>query len=464
MTTSTWRTAALLPAVLLPAALLLSACGSVVAGGSGSDLPVLHIGARQAALGDAGNAVGGSGAPDDPYPLVGTLPTGPASAPVHRYGTSPVPDAAVTALAASLGLSGSAERRAHGVVIESRSGALRVRDGGAWSYARTDEPCAGVTVDVDAADPWGTTVSCGVGPGEPSRAPVGDPRATAAPVLAAAGAGGLPARVDTAVGSATVTVEPKVGGAVTSGIATSVAVDADGVTSAYGVLGAPAEGPVYPLISAARALEVLRAMPRPELAIACTVGEICPGFGPQKVTGAALGLVAAYDGGEQVLVPAWFFTVAGSTVPVTLVAVADRYLADPDPVGGSGSGGGSVGGSSGSAIPPGEPATPQPAPTASDLPLPIGEPTAYRVESYSVSTDGRTLTLRTQGGVCTDYAGAADEAADVVKATITGTPNQESGQVCPAIAKAIEVQVALRTALGDRRVVDPEGAPVPLRP
>ncbi len=460
MTTRTVRAAGLLPA-LLGGALLLSACGNVVPGsGSGGDLPVLAIGSRPSAAAGSGPA-----APDDPYPLVGTLPSGPTQAPVLRYGTAAVPAGEVTRLAAALGLSGSVARHAHGVVVAASAGELRVRDGGSWSYTRTDDLCPGQRVDVDADDPMSVAVGCAVGPDTPgatATAPT-DPRATAAPVLAAAGAGEQPARVDAYGDAAAVSVDPVVGGARTSGITTSVVVDARGVRSAYGVLGQPTEGPAYPLISATDALAALRMQPRPELAIACPVGARCPGVGPQRITGAELGLTSAWDGAEEVLVPAWFFAVDGSTLPVTIVAVADRYLADPAPSGGSG--GATSGGSSGSAVPPGEPASPVPAPTASDLPLPVppgGTPVSYRVTSYTPSADGTSLVLRTEGGVCTDYAGSVAETTGSVTVTITGTPNKPSDVACPAIAKVVEVTVALHAPLDGRTVVDARaGEPVP---
>jgi hypothetical protein len=448
MTTSTARSAALIPAVVV-GALLLAACGSVTAGGSGGsggDLPVLRIGTRAVAAG------GGPAAPDDPYPLVGTLPTGPASAPVHRFGTAAVPAADVTRLAVALGLSGSVARHAHGAVVVSPDGELRVRDGGTWSFSRHDELCPGQQVDVDFADLLGATATCAVGPDSAAtrgKAPT-DPRATAAPVLDVAGVGSTTATVQAYADEATVSVEPVVGGAATVGLTTAVVVDAQGVRSAYGVLGEPSEGPAYPLISATQGLDQLRAAPRPEIAISCPVGSTCPGVGPQRITGASLGLMVAWDGGEQVLVPAWFYAVDGSTQPLTVIAVADRYLADPVPVA-TGGGSGSSGGSSGSAVPPGEPGGP---PTASDLPLPIGSPTPYQVTSYSVSADGSTLTLRTEGGVCTDYSGAAVETRQSVTVSITGAWNKASDVACPAIAKVVEVTVALRTPLADRTVVD----------
>lgn len=457
MTTSTIRAALLAPAALATA-LLLAACGNQVAGGSGTDLPVLHIGARAATFGDTG-----SGAPDDPYPLVGTLPTGPSTAAVLRYGSAPVPAATVTRLAAALGLSGSATRHAHGVVVDSRAGTLNVRDGGQWSFWRTDDLCPSQRVDVDSADPDSLAVGCAVSPpGTATPAKPVDPRRTAEPVLAAAGVGTTTADVDDQGEVAVVSVDPVVASVPTTGIATAVLVDARGVRSAYGVLGEAAEGPAYPVITAAQALSVLRSQPRPELAIACAVGQTCPGVGPQKVTGATLGLMAASDSGERILVPAWLFAIEGSSVPAAVVAVVDRYLADPEPVDGGG-GSSSVPGSSGGAVPPSDPGTgPEPGPTASDLPLPVGSPTAYQVTSYAVSADGTTLTLRTEGGVCTDYAGAAVETARSVTVSIQGTWNQATDVACPAIAKVVEVPVALRTPLGGRTVVDERtGAAVP---
>jgi hypothetical protein len=78
----------------------------------------------------------------------------------------------------------------------------------------------------------------------------------------------------------------------------------------------------------------------------------CPTPEPQKVTGAVLGLQLEYDAtgsGSNILVPAWFFTVADSTYPTTAIAVDPSFLGDQavPPIGGasaiSGSGGASAG-------------------------------------------------------------------------------------------------------------------------
>jgi hypothetical protein len=96
----------------------------------------------------------------------------------------------------------------------------------------------------------------------------------------------------------------------------------------------------------------------------------CPTPQPQKVTGAVLGLQLEYDAtgtGSNILVPAWFFTVADSTYPTTVIAVDPSFLGEQTgpPVGeasaGSGSGfsAGSAG-SGGAAIPPLPPQPAQP--------------------------------------------------------------------------------------------------------
>jgi len=97
---------------------------------------------------------------------------------------------------------------------------------------------------------------------------------------------------------------------------------------------------------------------------------------PQKVTGAVIGLQVQYDasgatttadgstsGGSNILVPTWFFTVEGSTDPLTVIAVDPSFLGDQFPIppvgevsAGSSSGGfrGSGGGSA-IAVPPAPP-------------------------------------------------------------------------------------------------------------
>ncbi len=111
----------------------------------------------------------------------------------------------------------------------------------------------------------------------------------------------------------------------------------------------------------------------------------CPTPTPQKVTGAVIGLQVEYNasgatttadgstsGGTNILVPTWFFTVEGSTDPLTVIAVDPSFLGDQTipPVGGpvastsagfEGSGGGASANSGTVAVPPSGPVLP-PAP------------------------------------------------------------------------------------------------------
>ncbi|MDA8434724.1 MAG: hypothetical protein M0Z98_01910 [Actinomycetales bacterium] len=366
------------------AAVVLAACGSEVAGSASGDLPVLRIGTGSYA-GAAAVARGVAGSGQDPYPLEGTLPSGPASATILRYADSPVPAADVAALATALGVLGTPVRHAHGWEVTSRAGTVRVRDGGtAWSFARGTSQCPAYAVDIDNPNGAASAVGCAVlEPSTASRGVTTPPTVTdaaalaaARPVLAAAGLAAAPARVLPGTGPRTVVVDPVVDGAPTSGVRTAVEVGSTGVLGAIGVLAVPAPGPAYPVITAAAALDLLRARPQPEIAIACARDAVCPGLGPHVVTGATLGRTMAYDGDSVVLVPAWLFTIRGSDDPVAVVAVERRYLADAAPDGGatasavpgsSGVSSGSSGGPSGAPV-PAPPAGPAAAPSASDLP------------------------------------------------------------------------------------------------
>ena len=106
----------------------------------------------------------------------------------------------------------------------------------------------------------------------------------------------------------------------------------------------------------------------------------CPTPKPQKVTGAVIGLQLQYNatgattaadgstvGGSNILVPTWFFTVEGSTDPLTVIAVDPSFLGDQfpiPPVGGpvastsagfEGSGGGASANTGTVAVPPSGP-------------------------------------------------------------------------------------------------------------
>ena len=456
----------------LVAGLALSGCGTKVAGGSGAgasgDLPVLHVGQRLGAPDTVG-----SGRDTDPYPLVGTLPSGPSSAPVYRYADARTDESVAAALAAAFHVSGTPERHAHGWVVTAKDATVAVTDGDAtWSYSVALNGCLGMPVDVDNAPGTSSAVGCATEAVPPSSAPapnasggsggsaapadLSDARALAlaSPEIAALGLDAAAAHVQPGAGPVRwVTWDPSVGGVSTSGTGTTLVVDATGVVSGQGVRAEPTEGPAYPIISASAALDWLRAMPQPEIAIACAIGQTCPGVGPKKVTGATLGLTTAYDGSSRVLVPAWLFRIEGTDQPVPVVAVESAYLADPATAGGAssepGSSGGSAGGDPGTSFTPIPPGTPQPEPISGS-----GAGHSLTVLSVTLGKDGRTLVLHSQGGVCEDVAATVDETPAEVRVSLTATWNKGANVACPAIAKDISVPVTLTAPWNDRTIID----------
>ena len=245
------------------------------------------------------------------------------------------------------------------------------------------------------------------------------------------------------------TVDPVVAGLRTSGWSTTISVGAPGsVVSGSGWLGKPTEGPAYPLISAQAAFELLKDSPTPLVAIACPYGGHCPYPANRVVTGARLGLALEHDvGSGALLVPAWLFTVRGADQPVAQVAVAPKYLATPNPA--------PVGTNPVGTKPGGPPASSAPGPSAP------GDP---RPSSYTVSSDGRTLTVQFGVGVCpaATYAASAAESDRSVVVTVTArnVQQQSPGTACIDLARIEHASVKLGHPLGHRTVVDEDGRPV----
>jgi hypothetical protein len=446
--------------VALP--LVLTACGTQHVGsgpGSGTaadGLPLLHVGTR-----DAAAAMDVAGSAGDPYPVVGVLPAGPRTAVVYRFSTGATPDDAAVALAAALRLSGDPVRHDHGWSVAAGGSELRVRDDGSWSYWRSDATCP-YRVDVDTADDSQTAVGCAA-PRPVAQDAVTDAAALAAalPVLTASGATGTPSvnHADLVRVSASRVMDRLQ----VSGGDTSVSVDGSGVVDATGITTTPAAGPAYPILTAAQALDVLRAQPKP--AIACVAGATCPGLGPEHVTGASLGLVPGDDGGVAVLLPAWLFTVEEQATPIAVMAVQDQYLAQPStgPSAVPGSSGGSSGSGGGTVV-----SSPGPVPPASDQPAPASPPTGpvtrtVTIDRATLSTDGRTLTLWGEGGMCEVYSAAAKQDGVHVYAVLTSTPTKV-GVACPAMAKQVSASVTLQDPLGTRTVLDAGIASMPTVP
>ncbi|MCW2544838.1 MAG: hypothetical protein JWM40_2390 [Frankiales bacterium] len=159
-------------------------------------------------------------------------------------------------------------------------------------------------------------------------------RAAAAPVFDA---------LDLPIEDATVTVspwggsvwlDPVVHGLPTSGYTTRVELGQDRkISYASGFLGDLTKGDTYPLITAREAFDQIETPPMMDMI--CRVGpngQGCEPPPPQEITGAKLGLTLRQTGkGDQLLVPAWLFTVKGWTDPLGQIAVDKKYLGEAEP-------------------------------------------------------------------------------------------------------------------------------------
>jgi hypothetical protein len=390
------------------------------AGGAGNAPMAAAAPAAGAADGAAlAPAPNGRFAPFGGYVLAGTLPDQPTHAPVMVWPDGKTAENAVAHLATALGLTGTPQRHRFGWELTTTTGDLRVRDGAGaeWSYERADaRACPDYQVDVDNPPDVSVGVGCAMGgavgpvasatagsapdavaapPGPPPAPPAGPDenatRAAAAPLLSALKVSGHE-QVDVGAPTSTVSVSPLVDGMPTEGIETRVEVDGQGVRAASGRLELPQRGADYPLQTATAAFAALGSGPRPMIAQYCesspmpappvgsasddTVGapvQACATPQPQQVTGAVLGLQLEYDAtgaGSQVLVPAWFFTIAGSDYPQIVIAVDPAFIGDPNVVPGTGasSTGASGGGGSAGVIAPGSPVEVPPAPPADSSP------------------------------------------------------------------------------------------------
>ncbi|MDN3263568.1 hypothetical protein QWJ26_27905 [Streptomyces sp. CSDS2] len=457
------RPTAFVVSVATAAVLLVGSGGAyLAAGGQGesTDDPAAPTGVRTppplALDGWTGPGTGtGTGgiAPGEPdpsgarYVAAGELPEGPGSAPVYGPGAE-VGRERVARLARALGMDGTP-------VAEGRSWRVGGQDGfgpsltvhrdapGGWSYSRyapgTDD-CRKVTV-------------CSPAPGTPAGGPVsvaGAERA-AKPVLEAAGLGG--ARTDASRvtgGGRVVTADPVVGGLPTYGWTTGLTVGRGGeLLAGHGLLAAPVKGDTYPVLGAARTLELMNgaaggghragiggcASPVPlkdRLEEPCGASTGVPKRvrGTVTVDEAVFGLAAHSVGGRQTLVPSWLFRVRGAgggeAVTVTHPAVDPAYLA-----------------------PASASASPAPAPTGKDRSGPV---TSY-------SADGRRLSVRFPGGVCADYRVSARESGDRVTVTVTKAPWPDG--MCVMIAKEHVKTVTLDAPLNGRTVTGADGREIP---
>jgi hypothetical protein len=447
-------------APLLVAALVLVAVGGTWAvlrgggsttgagaGGAGSDEPLRLVGWAPAGAGQA----------DPRYALAdgADLPDGPGSAAVHRV--RPRDDVADLRSA-----------------LAELAPSLVVQPDGQWS--------TGPMVACGVAVPPGTTVSSdgggatdqpcsrteGMNGGPTEVAPLPARQA----VLAALGLTGEQSHVITRAaqpdGSELYALDPVVSGLPTSGLRTTLVGAADGsaVSSGAGWLVRTPQLSDYPVVPAADAYQLLRRTPLPMPLIACPEPlpegtDPVPCGGPIRVTGARLGLSLQQSPSGYLLLPAWFFTFAGSGNPIVQLAVEPSLL-QPAPAGGGTSGGssGSSGSSgSGGAVPPA---------TASAAPPGPGEPVPDPQSRFTAVTRGdgdRTLDVTFWGGVeaCYAYDVRAEEDARRVRIwLVERTPH--SDKACIDLAQERHATVTLQQPLGLRTVEDGDSGTVLLGP
>ncbi|MER7111254.1 hypothetical protein [Streptomyces sp. NPDC000229] len=435
--------------------------GGVPAAG-GTQPPPLALDGHTESGTPGGSPGGGPGiAPGEPdpngvvYRAGGALPKGPDSAHLYRpEGTVGADD--VARLAKALGVDGTPKAA-----------------GTAWKVG-PDKDGSGATLQVERQAPgvwtFGTAPvgdnclkgkECPTG-GQPQGGgqPVSEAAAkkAAAPVLKALGQQEAELDATQVMGAVrVVNADPVVGGLPTYGWSTGIQVGADGtVSGGSGRLKAPAESHEYPVIGAAEALKLLNAgsgdgqvgiggcaTPAPLEDSGTKPAAPCgPASKPAEtvtISKAVFGLAAHYTAGRPALVPSWLFEVApkGDARPFTITypAVSPKHLVPAPP-----------------------PATSVPEP--SGTPGTPGTGKAPRqVESYS--QDGKILTARFWGGVCSKYTVKAEESGTQVKLKVVETPI-EPGRVCILIAKELTGTVTLDQPLGDRQVVDAasgEGVP-----
>ncbi|MEU5524342.1 hypothetical protein ABZ759_27725 [Streptomyces sp. NPDC047860] len=386
------------------------------------------------------------------YRADGTLPDGPGSAPVYRA-QGEVTQQQVRTLAKALGVDGEpvAEGGAWRIGGQDGSGpTLRVdrQAPGSWTFSRNTpgtDNCKGATCKPSGGD--GPVVSEAAA------------KKAATPVLKAAGQDD--AKLDASQimgGKRVVNADPEVGGLPTYGWTTGVVVGATGeVVGANGRLAEPVKGDVYPVVDAQEALELMNAAPgagRTADIGGCATSvpleedrqqEECgpatkPAGDTVEVDAAVFGLAAHSVDGRPALVPSWLFEVrpagAQEAFTVTHPAVDPEFLAPRSQSG---------------------EASPRPSGPGDE---PTGVPSAREVDVEGYTAQGKELTVVFTGGVCADYKVTARGSGDRVTVRVTETP--WPGKVCIMIAKQYQETVQLDAPLGDRKVVDTDGEPVPL--
>ena len=162
-------------------------------------------------------------------------------------------------------------------------------------------------------------------------------------------------------------------------------------------------------------------------------GGACPDCVPLQITGARLTTGPVETSRGPATAPVWEFTVQGSAVRVTRVAIAARVSVAP---------------------PPSDPNNP---------------PVGISIESATGTVGGRQLTVTFTGapagdqGCGADYTAEAIESPTAVVVIVTEHPHNGLFGACSAVGAARTAVVDLAAPLGERAVLEvKEGLPVPV--
>jgi hypothetical protein len=168
-------------------------------------------------------------------------------------------------------------------------------------------------------------------------------------------------------------------------------------------------------------------------AIAVEGAQPCPDCAPLRVTGARLTSAPTETTKGPADVPVWEFTIAGSAVLVTRVALAQQIRVSP---------------------PAWDPNNP---------------PVGLAIDAATVSADGHHLTVAFVGSPypgdqhCgADYSGEAVESTTAVVVIVNVRPHLDFG-ACAAVGARRTAEVTLESPLGDRAVLEvQQGQAVPV--
>ncbi|WP_405993847.1 hypothetical protein [Streptomyces sp. NBC_00986] len=424
--------------------------GSAASGADGTP-PLLALDGYSSG-GTSGIASGEPNPYGETYRAVGSLPDGPDSAAVYAP-EGEVGKDAVSRLAKALGVVGTpvAEGQLWKVGGQDGTGpSLQVNKAapGMWTFNRyapgTDDCTGSTTCRKDPAAPAVDPVSVAVA------------KKAAAPILKAVGQDDAKVDASQLMGAQrVVNAQPVIGGLPTYGWTTGLTVSAQGeVVGGSGDLAAPAKGDVYPVLSAQKTIDLMNAAPRTDhrmgiggcaspvplkdrLEAPCgssttSSASATPTQASTTVEHAVFGLAVHSVDGQQTLVPSWLFEArqpgGQDSFTLTYPAIDPKYLASAN----------------------------TPTPTASSTST--AAPHDIKADGYT--TDGKSLTVAFTGGVCADYKASAVESSDKVTVTVTDTPWPD--KVCVMIAKIYHQTVQLKAPVGDRTVVGPDGAKIPV--